>query len=164
MIILCEFCLLLCGPSFSLFMHCWNKFKKNVKLDFQSRSTHYNLIFTGTEQQNNLKTTQNKKKKLTHDAINNITFHRTHCIGAKNNSYTDLLSPNLNISHTKIFVKSRGRELTGQNYGMNDQWTTNNCPRLVKEATPNSLTAPWGGLNSLSDSRQNVDDQLYQSI
>lgn len=69
-----------------------NKLMKETSLDLQSRSIRDNLVFSGITDQpqedleHTIKEFMQSMLKLPHDTVNNITFHRVHRIGVKNNS------------------------------------------------------------------------------
>lgn len=89
---------------------------------------HDNLIFTGiTEQpQDNpeqaIKDFMQSSLKLTQDTKQNITFHRVHHIGPQNTSETTPTVAKYEHFKQKELVKSRGMEVKGTNYGMNEQY------------------------------------------
>lgn len=61
--------------------------------------------------------------KLPHDTVNNITFHRVHRIGTKNNSNRPRpIIAKFEHYEQKELIKNRGKELKGIDYGLNDQF------------------------------------------
>ena len=56
--------------------------------------------------------------------MKNMTFHRVHHLEGRDlmPAYPDLLGPNFNIINKKELVRSRGRELRGTDYSVNDQF------------------------------------------
>lgn len=85
-----------------------------------------NLVFTGIAEKtednpkNAIKEFMQSALKLIQDTINSITFHRVHLIGARNNSRPRPIISKFDLYNQKQFVKSRSKELKGNNCGMND--------------------------------------------
>lgn len=145
-----------------------NKTMKETILDLQSSSMHDNLIFTGIKEQPEdnpkqaIKEFMQSSLKLPHDTVHNITFHRVHRIGAKSNSRPRSIVAKFELFKQKELVKSRGRELKGTTYGMNDQF-----PREIQERRKKLLPIlreyrEKGRRVALTVDRLYIDGQLYR--
>lgn len=111
-----------------------NKTMKETILDIQTRSMRDNLIFSGIPDSTTdspatlVKNFMQSALKLPLDTINQITFHRIHRLGARVGSRPRPIIANFEHYQQKELVKSRGRELKGTAFGLNDQF-----PREINE-------------------------------
>ena len=107
-----------------------NKTIKESVLDLQARSMRDNLVFSGiperAEEDPEATVTEFLKKhlKLPTDVIKDITFHRVHRLGGRR---PDARRPRpivVKFEHykQKELVRSRGRELRGTDFSVNDQF------------------------------------------
>ncbi len=111
-----------------------SKLMKEVTLDLQTRSMHYNLIFTGIleKSSNNpealIKDFMSTHLKLPPDTIQNITFHRVHHLGKHTDNGPRPIMAKFEHLKQKELVKSKGKEMKGTTFGLNDQY-----PREINE-------------------------------
>lgn len=116
-----------------------NKLLKESLLDIQCRNMRDNLIFSGIPEQiqdnpeQAIKDFMHSSLKLPKETVNNITFHRVHRLGSNNNKNTDNKRPRPIIAKfehykQKDLVKSKGKELRGTTFGLNDQF-----PREIQD-------------------------------
>ncbi|XP_072573290.1 uncharacterized protein [Paramormyrops kingsleyae] len=107
-----------------------NKKIKEAVLDLQARSMRDNLVFAGIPEaadenpETTVKNFIHKQLKLPAETTSNITFHRVHRLGGKR---PDGHRPRPIVAKFEHFkqkelVKSRGRELKGTNFSVNDQF------------------------------------------
>ena len=95
-----------------------NKQMKETILDIQTRLMCDNLIFSGlpeTSPDNPELRIQNfmtSQLKLPADVVQNITFHRVHCLGKQQDK----------TSNKKNWSKAKGKLFKDTNFGMNDQF------------------------------------------
>ncbi|XP_077411427.1 adenylate kinase 7 isoform X15 [Vanacampus margaritifer] len=111
-----------------------NKMLKETILDVQSRSMQDNLIFLGISENTSdnpeveIKKIMTTSLKIPQETVNNISFHRVHRLGARRGNRPRPIITKFEHFKQKIFVKSKGRELKGTSFGMNDQF-----PREINE-------------------------------
>ncbi|KAM9704524.1 uncharacterized protein ACNS7B_015206 isoform 1-T2 [Menidia menidia] len=107
-----------------------NKKIKETVIDLQARSMRDNLVFSGIPEQpdedpeHTIKNFIKTQLKLPEETVNNISFHRVHRLGGKR---PDAHRPRPIVAKfehhkQKLVVRSRGRELKGTNFGVNDQF------------------------------------------
>ena len=107
-----------------------NKRMKESILDMQSRSMRDNLVFSGLPEraeedpEATIKVFLQQSLKLPQETVKNITFHRVHRLGGKR---PDSRRPRPIVAKFEHFkqkelVKSRGRELRGTDFSVNDQF------------------------------------------
>lgn len=109
---------------------------KETILDLQCRSMRDNLIFSGIPETTQEKTEETVKEfihstlKLPMTTVNTISFHRVHRIGQINTDHKRPRPIIVKFEHYKHkeLVKSKGRELRGTQFGLNDQF-----PREIQE-------------------------------
>lgn len=107
-----------------------NKYLKGTVLDLQARSMRDNLVFSGIPEQaeeDPEKTVVEfitKHLKLPTETVKNITFQRVHRLGGKKSDSGRPRPIVAKFDHfkQKMLVKSRGRELRGTHFGVNDQF------------------------------------------
>lgn len=138
-----------------------NKLFKETLLDLQTRSMRDNLIFAGlheNKQENAedvIKDFLKTHLKLPPDTVKTITFHRAHRIGQQTNKGPRPIVVKFEHFKDKELIKSRGKELKGTVFGLNDQF-----PKEIQERR--KILYPI-----LKDSRKNnkrahlVVDKLY---
>lgn len=108
-----------------------NKSLQETVLDLQTRSMRDNLIFTGIQEnaqdkpEELIKDFIKNQLKLTLDTVDKITFHR---IGPKSNARPRPIVAKFEQFKQKELVKSRGRQLKGTTFGLNDQY-----PKEIQE-------------------------------
>lgn len=106
---------------------------KNIKesiLDLQARSMRDNLVFSGIPEQAEedpeatVKEFLQKYMKLPTDTVKSISFHRVHRLGGKRPDNRRPRPIVVKFEHfkQKELVKSRGRELRGTDFSVNDQF------------------------------------------
>lgn len=151
-----------------------NKLLKESLLDIQCRNMRDNLIFSGIPEQiqdnpeQAIKDFMHSSLKLPKETVNNITFHRVHRLGSNNNKNTDNKRPRPIIAKfehykQKDLVKSKGKELRGTTFGLNDQFPREIQDRrrilvpLMKQFRQNGRKAV------LTVDRLYVDGQLYRN-
>lgn len=109
---------------------------KETILDLQCRSMRDKLIFNGIPEhtannpENAIKNFMQSALKLPPDTVSQITFHSVHRIRKKNNTKgrpRPIVAKFEHYKHKEL-VKSKGRELKGTDYGLNDQF-----PREIQE-------------------------------
>ncbi|XP_054631652.1 E3 ubiquitin-protein ligase znrf1 isoform X3 [Dunckerocampus dactyliophorus] len=107
-----------------------NKTMKETILDLQARSMRDNLVFAGIPEKSEedpeeaVRAFMAQQLKLPADAIQNITFHRVHRLGAKKpeNRRPRPIVAKFEHFKQKEQVKGRGRELKGTDFSVNDQF------------------------------------------
>lgn len=106
-----------------------NKAMKETILDLQARSMRDNLVFTGISEQTtedpekSIKEFMSKQLKLSAETVNNITFHRVHRLGPRNNNNRPRpIIAKFEHYKQKDQVRQQGRQLKGTDYGLNDQY------------------------------------------
>lgn len=107
-----------------------NKILKETLLDLQIRSMRDNLIFTGIAEgsPDNAETTLRKfmknSLKIPQQEAESVSFHQVHRIGKSSHDSTKARPIIARFEHfrQKEWIKSRGRELKGTQFGMNDQY------------------------------------------
>lgn len=149
-----------------------NKLLKDSVLDIQCRSMRDNLIFSGIPEQiqdnpeQAIKDFMHSSLKLPLESVNNITFHRVHRLGSNKNADTKRPRPIIaKFEHykQKELVKSKGRELRGTTFGLNDQYPREIQDRrrilipVMKQFRQNGRKAV------LTVDRLYVDGQLYRN-
>lgn len=116
-----------------------NKVLKESILDLQCRSMRDNLVFSGIPEQTEdnpehaIKDFMHSTLKLPKEIVNNITFHRVHRLGSNNNKNLNSKRPRPIVAKfehykQKELVKSKGKELRGTTFGLNDQF-----PRVIQD-------------------------------
>lgn len=111
-----------------------NKLLKETVLDVQSRSMRDNLIISGIPESTPDNPEVQVKKfmvtalKIPTETVNNITFHRVHSLGPRGGQRPRPIIAKFEHYQQKMLVKSKGRELKGTSFGMNDQF-----PREINE-------------------------------
>ncbi len=111
-----------------------NKLLKESILDIQTRSMRDNLVFSGIpEKTPDNPETEIKEFMITHlklppATVQNITFHRAHRLGKQRNNGPRPIVAKFEHFKQKELVKSKGRELKGTDFGLNDQY-----PREINE-------------------------------
>ncbi|XP_076862642.1 uncharacterized protein LOC143514846 [Brachyhypopomus gauderio] len=107
-----------------------NKKIKETVIDLQSRSMRDNLIFAGIPEkadedpETTVKTFIQTHLKISEATVKTISFHRVHRLGGKR---PDARRPRPIVAKFEHFkqkelLKSRGRELKGTNFSINDQF------------------------------------------
>ena len=105
-----------------------NKFLKETVLDIQTRSMRDNVIFSGIPEstqdnpESQLKHFLKSALKIPEETVKTITFHRVHRLGPRRGDRHRPIIAKFEHFQQKVFVKSKGRELRGTSYGMNDQF------------------------------------------
>ncbi|KAI2645916.1 hypothetical protein H4Q32_025263 [Labeo rohita] len=98
-----------------------------------------NLVFSGIQEQTQdnpeqaIKDFMHSALKLPKETVNNITFHRVHRLGSINNKNPDTKRPRPIVAKfehykQKELIKSKGKELRGTTFGLNDQF-----PRIIQD-------------------------------
>lgn len=111
-----------------------NKIIKESMLDIQSRSMRDNLIFSGIEEsaadnpEALVKSFMTTSLKLSKETVDSIAFARIHRLGKPRGNGPRPIIAKFERYHQKVLVKSKGRELKGTRFGMNDQF-----PREINE-------------------------------
>lgn len=111
-----------------------NKNMKETILDLQTRSMRDNIIFTGIPEKQGenpeelVKDFMKTQLKLPNETVNEISFVRVHRLGRRKDKPSRPIVAKLEHYNHKQIIKSRGRELKGTNYGVNDQF-----PREINE-------------------------------
>lgn len=105
-----------------------NKDTKETILDLQCRSIHDNLIFSGIAIPQNthdpekaVKDFMLKSLQLPVTTVKDITFHRVHRLSCKDHNKPLPIIAKFEHHKHKEIIKSRGMQLKGTNFGMNDQ-------------------------------------------
>ncbi|KAK7907386.1 hypothetical protein WMY93_015998 [Mugilogobius chulae] len=128
-------------------MHTMSTEHKRLKetiLDIQTRSMRDNLIFTGIpekapeDSESSLKNFMSTQLKLSPDTIQGITFHRVHRFGKRADNKPRPLIAKFEHFKDKELVKSKGRELKGTTFGINEQF-----PQEINERR--KVTSPLVG-------------------
>ncbi|KAM9753660.1 uncharacterized protein ACNS7B_006879 [Menidia menidia] len=107
-----------------------NKKIKETILDLQARSMRDNIVVAGIPEQQDedpelvIKSFIQTHLKLPEDTVKNISFHRVHRLGGKR---PDARRPRPIVAKfehfkQKVLVRSRGRELRGTDFSINDQF------------------------------------------
>lgn len=114
-----------------------NKLMKEQILDLQCRSMRDNLIFSGIPLPSDNATPDDPEKaiqefmqsslKIPPETANKITFHRVHRLTSKDNKAPPIIAKFEHYKHKEL-VKSKGKELKGTPYGLNDQF-----PKEIQE-------------------------------
>lgn len=107
-----------------------NKYLKETVLDLQARSMRDNLVFSGIPEkaeedpERTVADFLTKNLKLPMETVKTITFHRVHRLGGKKPDSRRPRPIVVKFEHfkQKVLVKSRGRELRGTDFGVNDQF------------------------------------------
>ena len=128
-----------------------------------------NLIFSGIAEQpqedpeRTIKEFMLSALKLPTDTVNNITFHRVHRIGAKNNTKRPrpIVAKFEHYKHKEL-IKSRGRELRGTGYGLNDQFPREIQERRKKLLPVLKLQREKGRKAALSVDKLYIDGKLFR--
>ncbi len=146
-----------------------NKLLKETVLDLQTRSMRDNLIFSGIPEQTpddpetNIKTFMTTHLNLPPDTVNNITFHRVHRLGKPSTKGPRPIIAKFEHFKHKELVKSKGKELKGKPYGLNDQYPKEINERrkilypIFKENRQNNKRS------SLIVDKLYIDGQLFRS-
>ncbi|XP_030583063.1 uncharacterized protein LOC115778849 [Archocentrus centrarchus] len=107
-----------------------NKKMRETILDIQARSMRDNLVFSGIPEQAEEDAEASVREFLQHqlklpsEAVKNITFHRVHRLGGKkpDNKWPRPIVAKFEHYKQKEQVRSRGRELRGTHYSVNEQF------------------------------------------
>lgn len=105
-----------------------NKLLKETVLDLQTRSMRDNLIFSGLPETNNenpetvVKEFMKTQLKIPPETLRNITFHRVHRFGKSTNASHRPIVAKFEHFQDKLLVKSKGKELKGTKFGLNEQF------------------------------------------
>lgn len=113
-----------------------NKIMKEQILDLQCRSMRDNLIFSGiplptATPDNPEKAIQDfmqSSLKIPPETVNRITFHRVHRLNSKDSKKPPPIIAKFEHYKHKELVKSKGKELKGTSFGLNDQF-----PKEIQE-------------------------------
>lgn len=113
-----------------------NRVMKESLLDIQSRCMRENLFFSGIPEDasNNpegaIREFMQSALKLPIETVNKVAFHRVHRLGARSDKTKGPRPIIAKFEHyqQKELIKSRGRELKGTKFGLNDQF-----PREINE-------------------------------
>lgn len=111
-----------------------NKTLRETVLDIQSRSMRDNLIFSGIPEstpdnpETLVKNFMVSALKIPAETVKNITFHRVHRLGPRGGNRHRPIIAKFEHFQQKVLVRSKGRELKGTSFGMNDQF-----PREINE-------------------------------
>ncbi len=132
-----------------------NKKIKETVIDLQARSMRDNLVFSGipeSAEEDPEATVKNFIKtylKLPEDTVENICFERVHRMGAKKPGAPRPrpIVAKFGYFKQKEQVKSRGRELKGTDFGVNDQFPQRN-PGATQNSVPNPTQSHSKGLPS----------------
>ena len=114
-----------------------NKLMKDNILDLQVRSMGDNLIFSGIPEQTPdnpkclIKQFMETHLKIPAETVQNITFHRVHRLGKHSDRGPRPIIAKFEHFEQKELVKSKGRELKGKPFGLNDQF-----PRTPQNTLP----------------------------
>ncbi|XP_037399505.1 uncharacterized protein LOC119264775 [Pygocentrus nattereri] len=149
-----------------------NKKIKETVLDLQSRSMRDNLIFAGIPEKadedpvSTVKSFIQTHLKLPEDTVKNIGFHRVHRLGGKR---PDARRPRPIVAKFEHFqhkelLKSRGRELRGTDFSLNDQFPKEILERR-KVLFPIRKRFIQGGSRAvIAVDKLYVNGQLYRDI
>lgn len=107
-----------------------SRIMKNKILDLQCRSMRDNLIFSGIplptstpdDPEKAVKEFMQSSLKIPLETVNRITFHRVHRITSKNNKKPPPIIAKFEHYKHKELTKSKGKELKGTSFGLNDQF------------------------------------------
>lgn len=113
---------------------------KETILDLHARSMRESLFFSSIPEhitddtEKLLQDFMKLQLKLPADTVNNITFHRVHCIGQKNTANNRPCPIVAKFKHfkQKELVKQQGKHLKGSHYGLNDQYPREIMDRCKK--------------------------------
>lgn len=111
-----------------------NKSMKETILDIQTRSMRDNLIFSSIPEhtpenpETLIKDFMKTQLKLPLNTVNQITSHCVHCLGSWANKSPRPIITKLEHYKHKELIKSKGKELKGTHYRLNDQ-----VPRKINE-------------------------------
>lgn len=101
---------------------------KETILNIQTRLMHNNLIFSGIPEispdnpELQIQNFMQSQLKLPTDVIQNITFHRVHRLGKQQQDKTCPIIAKFEHYQQKELVKSKGKLLKDNHFGMNDQY------------------------------------------
>lgn len=148
-----------------------NNTMKETILDLQCRSMRDNLIFSGIplpqdtpdDPENAIKEFMKTSLKIPEITVNEITFHRVHRLTAKDNRKPPAIIAKFEHYKHKELVKSKGKELKGTTYGLNDQF-----PKTIQERRKALLPImkqlrQEGKRATLSVDKLYVDETLYRN-
>lgn len=147
-----------------------NKDMKETILDLQARSMRDNIVFSGIPEN----TPENPEKLITEfmisklkippETANTITFHRAHRLGTKNpqNKRPRPIVAKVEHYKHKQLILSKGRELKGTNFGINDQYPREILDRRKQLLTIRKQLIQKGKRAVLSVDKLYVDGQLYR--
>lgn len=107
-----------------------NRIMKDKILDLQCRSMRDNLIFSGIplptstpdDPEKAVKEFMQSSLKIPLETVNRITFHRVHRLTSKNNKKPPPIIAKFEHYKHKELTKSKGKELKGTSFGLNDQF------------------------------------------
>lgn len=146
-----------------------NKTLKETMLDLQTRSMRDNLIFSGISEQtpdnpeNLIKNFMKAQLKIPPDTVQNITFHRVHRLGKPSTKGPRPIIAKFEHFKQKELVRSRGRELKGTSFGLNEQYPHEINERrkvlypILKENRQNNRRA------SIIVDKLYIDGQLFRN-
>lgn len=146
-----------------------NKLMKETILDLQTRSMRDNLIFSGIQEKSPdnpeslIKNFMTTHLRLPPDTVQNITFHRVHRLGKQSDNRPRPIIAKFEHFQQKELVKSKGKELKGTTFRLNDQYPREINERrkilypILKENRKNNKRA------SLVVDRLYIDGQLFRS-
>ncbi|XP_072558394.1 uncharacterized protein [Paramormyrops kingsleyae] len=147
-----------------------NKKIKETVIDLQARSMRDNLVFSGIPESAEedaeimVKTFIKTHLKLPEDTVESICFDRVHRLGAKR---PGALRPRPIVAKFGNFkqkqqVKSRGRELKGTDFGVNDQFPKEILERRKVLFPIRRSSIQKGSRAVIAVDRLYVDGQLYR--
>ncbi|KAL0159210.1 hypothetical protein M9458_042935 [Cirrhinus mrigala] len=107
-----------------------NRIMKEKILDLQCRSMRDNLIFPGIplptstpdDPEKAVKEFMQSSLKIPPETVNRITFHRVHRLTSKDNKKQLPIIAKFEHYKHKELIKSKGKELKGTSFGLNDQF------------------------------------------
>ncbi len=149
-----------------------NKKIKETVIDLQARSMRDNLVFSGipeSAEEDPEATVKNFIKtylKLPEDTVENICFERVHRMGAKKPGAPRPrpIVAKFGYFKQKEQVKSRGRELKGTDFGVNDQFPKEILERRKILFPIRRSLIQKGSRAVIAVDRLYVDGQLYRNI
>lgn len=141
---------------------------KGTLLDIQSRSMRDNLIFSGIPEnysdnsESTIKHFICNELKLPVDTVNKITFHCVHCLGKSLKDRPRLIIAKFEHYKQKKLVKSKGRELKGTVFGINDHFPREIMERRKILYPDLKLHRQAGSRASLVVDKLYINEQLYR--
>lgn len=149
-----------------------NKKIKETVIDLQARSMRDNLVFSGipeSAEEDPEATVKNFIKtylKLPEDTVENICFERVHRMGAKKPGAPRPrpIVAKFGYFKQKEQVRSRGRELKGTDFGVNDQFPKEILERRKILFPIRRSLIQKGSRAVIAVDRLYVDGQLYRNL